>query len=64
VLASGAPREIIIGESLSGDYDLLVLGTETKLLGQPFYIGQGTAEIAERAGCTTAIVLPGVRGHG
>jgi Kef-type K+ transport system membrane component KefB len=62
VLSSGAPREIIIGESRSGDYDLLVLGTESKLLGQPFFIGQGTAEIAERAGCTTAIVLPG--GHG
>lgn len=62
VLSSGAPREIIIGESRSGDYDLLVLGTETKLLGQPFFIGQGTAEIAERAGCTTAIVLPGARG--
>jgi Kef-type K+ transport system membrane component KefB/nucleotide-binding universal stress UspA family protein len=61
VLSSGTPREIIIGESRSGDYDLLVLGTETKLLGQPFFIGQGTAEIAERAGCTTAIVLPGVR---
>jgi nucleotide-binding universal stress UspA family protein len=60
VLASGAPREIIIGESRSGDYDLLVLGTETKLLGQPFFIGQGSAEIAERAGCTTAIVLPGM----
>ncbi len=62
VLSSGAPREIIIGESRSGDYDLLVLGTETKLLGQPFFIGQGTAEIAERAGCTTAIVLTGTRG--
>lgn len=62
VLSSGAPREIIIGESRSGDYDLLVLGTETKLLGQPFFIGQGTAEIAERAGCTTAIVLTGARG--
>ena len=62
VLSSGAPREIIIGESRSGDYDLLVLGTETKLLGQPFFIGQGTAEIAERAGCTTAITLPGARG--
>jgi Kef-type K+ transport system membrane component KefB/nucleotide-binding universal stress UspA family protein len=64
VLSSGVPREIIIGESRSGDYDLLVLGTETKLLGQPFFIGQGTAEIAERAGCTTAIVLPGARGAG
>ena len=64
VLSSGAPREIIIGESRSGDYDLLVLGTETKLLGQPFFIGQGSAEIAERAGCTTAIVLPGARGAG
>jgi len=64
VLTSGVPREIIIGESRSGDYDLLVLGTETKLLGQPFFIGQGSAEIAERAGCTTAIVLPGVRGTG
>ncbi len=53
---------MIIGESRSGDYDLLVLGTETKLLGQPFFIGQGTAEIAELAGCTTAIVLPGARG--
>ncbi len=62
VLGSGAPREIIIGESRSGDYDLLVLGTETKLLGQPFFIGQGTAEIAERAGCSTAIVLPAARG--
>jgi len=64
VLASGPPREIIIGESRSGDYDLLVLGTETKLLGQPFFIGQGSAEIAERAGCTTAIVLPGTHRRG
>jgi Kef-type K+ transport system membrane component KefB/nucleotide-binding universal stress UspA family protein len=62
ILSSGTPREIIISESRSGDYDLLVLGTETKLLGQPFFIGQGTAEIADRAGCTTAIMLTGARG--
>lgn len=58
VLVDESPVEIIIAESRSGNYDLLVLGAENKMLGQPLFFGQGTAEIMERAGCTTAVVLP------
>lgn len=61
VLGSGAPGEAIIAESRSGSYDLLVLGAENKQLARPLFFGQGTADIVERAGCTTAVVLPGAR---
>jgi nucleotide-binding universal stress UspA family protein len=59
ILASAAPGEIIIGESRSGYYDLLVLGAQNKQLARPLFFGQGTAEIVARAGCTTVVVLPG-----
>ncbi len=58
ILASGSPGQAIIEESRSGDYDLLVLGTENKLVGRPLFFGQGTGEILEAAGCTTAVLLP------
>jgi nucleotide-binding universal stress UspA family protein len=61
ILASAAPGEVIIGESRSGYYDLLVLGAENKQLARPLFFGQGTAEIVERAGCATIVVLPGAR---
>jgi nucleotide-binding universal stress UspA family protein len=57
ILASGSPGETIIDESLSGHYDLLILGSEKRMLGQPLFFGRGTAEILDRAGCTTAVVL-------
>jgi Kef-type K+ transport system membrane component KefB/nucleotide-binding universal stress UspA family protein len=60
ILASASPGEIIIGETQSGSYDLLILGAENKLLGQPLFFGQGTAEIVEQAGCTTAVIVPAV----
>lgn len=59
ILSSGSPGETIIDESRSGHYDLLILGAENKLLGGPLFAGQGTAEIVDRAGCTTAVVLRG-----
>ena len=37
---------------------LLVLGAENKMLAQPLFFGQGTAAIVERAGCTTAVIVP------
>ena len=58
VLASGDPSGTIIDESHSEHYDLLVLGAENKMLAQPLFFGQGTAAIVERAGCTTAVVVP------
>ena len=58
VLASGDPTGTIIDESHSEHYDLLVLGAENKMLAQPLFFGQGTAAIVERAGCTTAVVVP------
>lgn len=60
VLASGDPGGTIIDESHSEHYDLLVLGAENKMLAQPLFFGQGTAAIVERAGCTTAVVVPAV----
>lgn len=60
VLASGDPAATIIEQSHAGYYDLLVLGAENKLLAQPLFFGQGTASIVERAGCTTAVVVPRV----
>ena len=59
ILASAAPGEIIIGESRSGYYDLLIIGAESKQFARPLFFGQGTAEIVARAGCTTVVVLPG-----
>jgi len=59
ILASAAPGEIIIGESRSGYYDLLIIGAENKQFTRPLFFGQGTAEIVARAGCTTVVVLPG-----
>ncbi|HEU4631716.1 MAG TPA: cation:proton antiporter [Gemmatimonadaceae bacterium] len=58
ILASGDPGGTIIDESQSDYYDLLVLGAENKMLAQPLFFGQGTATIVERAGCTTAVVVP------
>ncbi|HEX6808435.1 MAG TPA: cation:proton antiporter [Gemmatimonadaceae bacterium] len=58
ILASGDPATTIIEQSHAGYYDLLVLGAENKLLAQPLFFGQGTASIVERAGCTTAVVVP------
>lgn len=58
VLGSGDPSGTIIRESWSGMTDLVVLGAENKMLSQPLFFGQGTASIVERAGCTTAVVVP------
>jgi nucleotide-binding universal stress UspA family protein len=58
ILASGDPATTIIEQSHAGYYDLLVLGAENKMLAQPLFFGQGTASIVERAGCTTAVVVP------
>jgi Kef-type K+ transport system membrane component KefB/nucleotide-binding universal stress UspA family protein len=58
VLTSGASSETIIGESWSGYYDLLIMGTQNKLLGSAPFIAQSTADIVERVGCTTVVVLP------
>jgi nucleotide-binding universal stress UspA family protein len=60
ILASGDPGDTIIREASSDYYDLLVLGAENKMLAQPLFFGQGTASIVERAGCTTAVVVPRV----
>jgi Kef-type K+ transport system membrane component KefB/nucleotide-binding universal stress UspA family protein len=61
VMASAAPAEVIIAESLSGSYDLVVLGAENKQLARPLFFGQGTADIVERSGCTTIVLIPGSR---
>lgn len=58
ILASGDPGGTIIEETQTGYYDLLVLGAENKMLAQPLFFGQGTAAIVERAGCTTAVIVP------
>ena len=58
LLVSDDTGGTIIDESQSGHFDLLVLGAENKLLAQPLFFGQGTASIVERAGCTTAVVIP------
>lgn len=58
-----APGEVIVDEALGSGDDLLVLGTEARLLGRPSLFGQGIAEILERAGCSTAVVLATVGGR-
>src|SRR5690606_36221592 len=58
VVGSGDPASTIIAESWSRDTDLVILGAENKMLSRPLFFGQGTAAIVERAGCTTAVVLP------
>jgi nucleotide-binding universal stress UspA family protein len=57
IVTGGSPGETIVAETESGYFDLLVLGAENKLLGQPLFFRQGTAEILERAGCATAVVV-------
>jgi len=59
VACHAVPAELILSETHSGRFDLLVIGAEARLLGQPALFGRGTAEIVERAGCSTAVVLPG-----
>jgi Kef-type K+ transport system membrane component KefB/nucleotide-binding universal stress UspA family protein len=59
VACHSRPAELIVAESQSGRYDLLVIGAEPRLLGRPSLFGQGTAQIVDRAGCSTAVVLPG-----
>jgi Kef-type K+ transport system membrane component KefB/nucleotide-binding universal stress UspA family protein len=58
IVTGGSPGETIVSESRSDYHDLLVLGAENKLLGAALFFGQGTAEILERAGCTTSVVVP------
>lgn len=58
IVTGGSPAETILAESHSDHHDLLVLGAENKLVGASLSFGQGTAEILERAGCTTAVVVP------
>ena len=58
IVTGGSPAETIVAESNSDYHDLLVLGAENKLVGAFLFFGQGTAEILERAGCTTAVVVP------
>ena len=58
IVTGGSPAETIVSQSNSDYHDLLVLGAENKLLGASLFFGRGTAEILERAGCTTAVVVP------
>jgi nucleotide-binding universal stress UspA family protein len=59
VVTHSVPAELILTETNSGRFDLLVIGAEARLLGRPAFFGRGTAEIVERAGCSTAVVLQG-----
>jgi Kef-type K+ transport system membrane component KefB/nucleotide-binding universal stress UspA family protein len=61
ILASGDPAATIADAANAGNFDLLVLGAENKMLAQPLFFGQGTASIVERAHCTTAVVIPWLR---
>jgi Kef-type K+ transport system membrane component KefB/nucleotide-binding universal stress UspA family protein len=61
ILASGDPADTILEAANAGDFDLLVLGAENKMLARPLFFGQGTSAIMERAGCTTAVVVPVMR---
>jgi nucleotide-binding universal stress UspA family protein len=61
ILASGDPAGTILDVANAGDFDLLVLGAENKMLARPLFFGQGTSAIVERAECTTAVVVPILR---
>jgi Kef-type K+ transport system membrane component KefB/nucleotide-binding universal stress UspA family protein len=61
ILASGDPAETIADVANAGDYDLLVLGAENKMLARPLFFGQGTSAIVERTECTTAVVIPALK---
>lgn len=61
ILASGDPAGTIADLANAGDFDLLVLGAENKMLVRPTFFGQGTAAIVERTQCTTAVVVPPLR---
>jgi len=55
-----SPEDVIVSEAVNSGDDLLLLGTEGRLMGRPSLFGQGTAEILERAPCSTAVVLAAV----
>jgi len=61
VLVSGDPSGTIVEVMGTGEFDLLVLGAENKLIAQPLFFGQGTASIVDRVDCTAAVVVPWVR---
>jgi K+:H+ antiporter len=61
VLVSGDPGGTIVEVAGTGEFDLLVLGAENKLIAQPLFFGQGTASIVDRVECTAAVVVPWVR---
>ena len=61
VVASGDPTSTIIEMANTGEFDLLVLGAEAKLLARPQFFGQGTADIVDRVECTAAVVIPNPR---
>jgi len=61
VLVSGDPSGTIVEVAGTGEFDLLVLGAENKLIAQPLFFGQGTASIVDRVECTAAVVVPWVR---
>ena len=61
VLVSGDPSGTIVEVAGTGEFDLLVLGAENKLIAQPLFFGQGTASIVDKVECTAAVVVPWVR---
>ncbi|MGH7544989.1 MAG: universal stress protein, partial [Gemmatimonadota bacterium] len=58
IARSDRPGEAIILETLSSDYDLIVLGAENKALARPLFYGQGTQYVFGHAPCDVAVVVP------
>ena len=58
IARSDRPGEAIVGEALSSDYDLIVLGAENKSLARPLFYGQGTEYVLRHAPCDVAVVVP------
>lgn len=61
LLVSGDPTDTIVEVASTGEFDLIVLGAENKLIAQPLFFGQGTASIVDQVECTAAVVVPWLR---
>lgn len=61
-LGSGNAARLILREANAGDYDLIIVGAVTHLLGGHLFFGHLVSELSHRAPCPLIVVTPRSRG--